>query len=44
MAILRYSDLATEADPAAAARSFLLQGRALLAGLTSSPDAPAPPT
>ncbi len=30
LAVLRYSDLVTEADPAAAARSFLLQGRALL--------------
>ena len=32
MAVLRYSDLVTEADPAAAARAFLLQGRALLTG------------
>ncbi len=32
MAVLRYSDLVTEVDPAAAARAFLLQGRALLTG------------
>lgn len=32
MAILRYDDLSAEADPAAAARAFLVEGRALLAG------------
>ena len=32
MAILRYSDLAAERDPAAAAHAFLVEGRSLLAG------------
>ena len=32
MAVLRYADLVTEADPAAAAHAFLVEGRSLLAG------------
>ncbi|MBD8869317.1 hypothetical protein [Nocardioides donggukensis] len=32
LAVLRYADLLTESDPAAAARAFLVRGRSLLAG------------
>ena len=32
LAVLRYSDVAAEPDPAAAARAFLIEGRSLLAG------------
>lgn len=32
LAVLRYADLAAEADPAAAAHAFLIKGRSLLAG------------